>query len=406
MWASQFRFGATRRKTSGIWTSWLSARESYRRGSRGFTGGRFAIGSAALFDRFVGMNGALGPRVLVVGGGAIGGVTAAHLRQAGVHVTALVTNAGIREAIKQNGYRLQGHTTLRHVEAPHILANAADGDSDSYDYALLAVQPPAVEQATREMAPLLKADGRVVCFQNGLCEERVAAIVGAERVLGGIVSWGASMPEPGVFDRTSDGGFTLGRLSGEIDDNTRNLAHILSHVGPVTYTTNLLGARFSKLAMNSAVSTLGTLGGTQVGGLLRHAFVRRLALEIVTEACLVADAIGVRLERLATTVDVRWFSIKEKPGVFAPELWAKHALVYLVGLRYRRMRSSMLQAIERGRPPAVDFLNGELVSRAEKVGLLVPTNTLARTLVWEIAKGQRSSGLDTLRHLYDETRPR
>jgi 2-dehydropantoate 2-reductase len=325
-----------------------------------------------------------------------------------VDVTALVTNAGIRQALKTNGYTLQGHTPLRHVEQPLILASASEGVPGSYDYALLAVQPPVVEQATVETAPLLKPDGRVVCFQNGLCEERVAAIVGAERVLGGIVSWGASMPEAGVFDRTSEGGFTLGRLSGEIDDKTRNLAHILSHVGPVTYTNNLIGARFSKLAMNSAVSTLGTLGGTHVGGLLRHAFVRRLALEIVTEACQVADAIGVRLERLATTVDVSWFAIDPRAGsgVLSPGLWAKHALVYLVGLRYRRMRSSMLQAIERGRPPAVDFLNGELVARAERMGLHVPTNTLARDLVWQISNGQRTSSLDTLRYLYDQTRSR
>lgn len=323
-----------------------------------------------------------------------------------MNVTALVTNAGIREAISAHGYRLRGHTTLRHVEAPHILASAKDGEPGSYDYALLAVQPPVVEQATQEMAPLLKADGRVVCFQNGLCEERVAAIVGPERVLGGIVLWGASMPETGVFDRTSEGGFTLGRLSGPIDDATRNLAHILSHVGPVTFTNNLIGARFSKLAMNSAVSTLGTLGGTHVGALLRHAFVRRLALEIVTEACQVAHGMGVHLEKLATTVHVSWFSIDTRSNSFSPQLWAKHALVYLVGLRYRRMRSSMLQAIERGRPPAVDFLNGELVSRGERLGIRVPTNKLARDLVWEIAQGKRTSSLDTLHFLYDETRVR
>src|SRR5690606_33947525 len=149
----------------------------------------------------------------------------------------------------------------------------------------------------------------VVCFQNGLCEERVAR-VGAERVLGGIVAWGASMPKPGVFDRTSDGGFTVGRLSGPIDAQTRRSGELLTAVGPVTYTDNLLGARFSKLAINCAVSTLGTLGGTHVGALLRHSFVRRLALEIVTEACRVADGLGIQLEKLATTVDVRWFVLR------------------------------------------------------------------------------------------------
>lgn len=352
------------------------------------------------------MNGPSGTRVLVVGSGAIGGVTAAHLARAGVDVTSLVTNATTHAALVSSGYRLRGHTSLTQVPAARLLTAAGLGTAASYDFALLAVQPPAVEAAAREIAPLLTPSGRLVCFQNGLCEERVAKIVGADRVLGGIVAWGASMPEPGVFDRTSRGGFTLGRLTGTPDEPCRKLGRLLEAVGPVTYTDNLIGARFSKLAINCAVSTLGTLGGTNVGGLLSHTFVRRLALEIITEACAVAGALGVRLEKIATTVDVRWFSLREaeRRGAFRPSLFGKHALVYAVGRRYRRMRSSMLQAIERGRPPAVDFLNGELVTRAERLGLGAPVNARARDMVWEVARGERSSGLGTLRQLFADTR--
>ncbi len=353
------------------------------------------------------MNGLAGTRVLVVGSGAIGGVTAAHLRHAGVDVTSLVTNAQTREALLRSGYRLRGHTSLRQVPDPRILERATEGVPESYDFALLAVQPPQVEQAVAEIAPLLKPAGRVVCFQNGLCEERIAATLGPERVLGGIVAWGASMPEPGLFDKTSAGGFTLGRLTGPIDAPCYELGRLLSSVGPVTYTSNLIGARFSKLAINCAVSTLGTLGGINVGGLLNHGFVRRLALEIITEACQVAAGLGVRLEKLATTVDVRWFALRadEPRGSIHPSLLAKHALVYAVGRKYRRMRSSMLQAIERGRPPAVDFLNGELVTRGQRLGLAVPVNTRARDLVWEIARRERNSSLDTLRQLFADTTP-
>lgn len=351
------------------------------------------------------MNGLAGTRVLVVGSGAIGGVTAAHLRHAGVDVTSLVTNPQTREALEKGGYRLRGHTTLRQVNNPQVLNSAAEGPRESFDFALLAVQPPQVEQAVVEIAPLLKPDARVVCFQNGLCEERVASVVGAERVLGGIVAWGASMPEPGLFDKTSAGGFTLGRLTGPIDGACYELGKILSSVGPVTYTNNLIGARFSKLAINCAVSTLGTLGGTNVGGLLKHAFVRRLALEIITEACRVAEGLGIRVEKLATTVDVRWFALRpdESRRSLHPSLLAKHALVYAVGRKYRRMRSSMLSAIERGRPPAVDFLNGELVTRGERLGIAVPVNTRARDLVWQVARRERESSLSTLRQLFADT---
>ena len=72
------------------------------------------------------MNGLAGTRVLVVGSGAIGGVTAAHLRHAGVDVTSLVTNAQTREALLRSGYRLRGHTSLRQVPDPRILERAAD----------------------------------------------------------------------------------------------------------------------------------------------------------------------------------------------------------------------------------------------------------------------------------------
>ena len=67
------------------------------------------------------------------------------------------------------------------------------------------------------------------------------------------------------------------------------------------------------------------------------------------------------------------------------------------------MRSSMLQAIERGRPPAVDFLNGELVTRGERLGIAVPVNTRARELVWQVARRERESSMGTLRHLFAET---
>jgi 2-dehydropantoate 2-reductase len=66
-------------------------------------------------------------------------------------------------------------------------------------------------------------------------------------------------------------------------------------------------------------------------------------------------------------------------------------LLIAVGLRYRRMRSSMLAAIERGRTPAIDFLNGEVVTRARTHGIDVPVNTKVVETVWAIARGAESS---------------
>jgi 2-dehydropantoate 2-reductase len=248
----------------------------------------------------------------------------------------------------------------------------------------------------------------VVVLQNGLCEERVAAIVGEPRVIGAVVGWGATMPSPGVYERTAPGGFTLGMLSGApIPPRHDRFVQALEAIGPVETTTNLRGKRWSKLAINSAISTLGTLGGDRLGALMPHRFVRRLALEIFSEVTAVAREERVKLEKVSGTIDLAWISLTDEERLMAgsPSLVAKHALLLAVGLRFRRMRSSMLSAIERGRTPAVDFLNGEVVTRAERHGIPVPVNAKARELVWALSEKKRTSGLSLLRELYDATGP-
>lgn len=329
---------------------------------------------------------------------------AAHLIEQGLDTTALTTNPLIADAINTNGFVVRGEGALGGVRGAAV-RSIAKGTAP-FDYVLLATQPPDVEKAAREMSPWLAPDGAMVCFQNGLCEERVGAIVGPERVLGAVVAWGASMIEPGVYDRTSAGGFALGRTSGEVDAKVEELARLLEAVGPVHATTNLLGARWSKLAINCAISSLGTVGGDRLGALLRHRFVRRLALEIMTETRDVARTLGVRLEKVAGTLDLDWIALTpaDRASSGSASLVAKHALLLAVGARYRRLRSSMLAAIERGRPPAVDFLNGEVVTRGATLGLPTPVSAAVQARVHAIAAGRLRPSLDGLRALYAETR--
>jgi 2-dehydropantoate 2-reductase len=346
------------------------------------------------------------PRLLVIGCGGIGGIVAAHLFEQGHDVTALTTNPLIADAVNEHGFRVRGDGSPGTVRGQVVRELPANGAP--FDFVFLATQPPQLEQAARQVLPALAPQGAMVCFQNGLCEERVAAIAGRERTLGAIVAWGASMVEPGVYDRTSSGGFVLGRLPGQDERDPRLdvLARLLEAVGPTSISDNLAGARWSKLAINCAISSLGTVGGERLGVLMRHRFVRRLALEIMTETVVVARALGVRLEKVSGTLDLDWIALTDAERVAAgsPGLVAKHALLLAVGARYRRLRSSMLAAIERGRPPAVDFLNGEVITRGAAFGLATPINVAIRDEVLAIARGEGRPGLDRLRTFFERTR--
>jgi 2-dehydropantoate 2-reductase len=146
------------------------------------------------------------------------------------------------------------------------------------------------------------------------------------------------------------------------------------------------------------VSALGTIAGERLGPLVRVRRYRRLALEIMTEAVAVARAEGVQLEKVAGTLDLAWVALTEadKARAASVSLTTKHALLLAVGLRYRRMRSSMLAAIERKRTPAIDFLNGEVVSRSQNHGIATPTNARIVDTVWSIANGTLTSSRETL----------
>ncbi len=332
-------------------------------------------------------------KILVMGAGGIGGIVAATLASTGHDVTAISTNQTIRDAVQRDGFIVL-RDGKRHSTRGHI----SDVPSGIYDVVILATQPPSVEQAASTALPFLAADGRMVVLQNGLCEERVAAIVGAERVVGAIVAWGASMPQPGHYEQTAKGGFAIGRLDGNVDAALASIAKLLSAIGPIKITHNVRGARWSKLALNSAISSLGTIAGARLGSVVRVQRYRRLALEIMTEVVEVARASGVKLEKVAGTMDLDWVALNanERNQRGSAGLLAKHALLLAVGLKYRRMRSSMLAAIERGRVPAIDFLNGEVAAHGRKLGIATPVNDAIVATVWAIANGTLPSSMATL----------
>ncbi len=345
------------------------------------------------------------PRVLVMGLGGIGGIVAAHLLEQGVDVAPISTNSAIRDSIEKGGFWVGGDGDTRIVPGQALSDPPLGGEG--YDYILLATQPPQVEIAAQTAMGALADDGVMVVFQNGLCEERIAKLIGKERVVGAIIAWGASMVGPGRYQRTSSGGFTIGRISGAADDRCEELGNLLECIGPVQLTDNLRGARWSKLAINCAVSSIGTVGGDRLGALLAHRFARRLALEVMSEVVQVATAEDVELVKVAGTIDLNKLALteQERKASGSASLVKKHALLLAVGARYRRLRSSMLAAIERGRKPAVDFLNGEVVSRADKHGIDVPVNARLQQTIHRIAAGELRPSLETLRRIYDDTRP-
>jgi 2-dehydropantoate 2-reductase len=312
----------------------------------------------------------------------------------------LVTpNASVQKAWLEGRVTLNGTPLTTRIQPDRILTQVSDSDGP-FDLAFLAVQPDQIAPTLSALVPRLSPGAEVVTLTNGLCDEQVAEVVGVERAVGAVVMWGARMTEPGRYVRTSKGGFVAGKLPAATTPISARALELLSWVGQAKVTSNLLGARFSKLALNSAISTLGTIGGQTLGRLLLRQDCRSLTLTIVKEAVAVAHAEGVGLESV-TPLDMEWLA-RETPSAGSRLL--RHLSLLLVGFRYRQLRSSMLAAVERGRTPAVDYLNGEIVRRGKALGVEVPVNEAARKLVWSIAHGDREPGRAALEALITTSR--
>jgi 2-dehydropantoate 2-reductase len=105
----------------------------------------------------------------------------------------------------------------------------------------------------------------------------------------------------------------------------------------------------------------------------------------------------LEIDKIAITDAERQLSIG------SPRLAYKHSILLAVGLKYRRMRSSMLYALERGRPPEIDYLNGEIVGRGAVHGVPTPVNRALVAQVRAIERKQAAPSLETLRALHDRT---
>jgi 2-dehydropantoate 2-reductase len=74
----------------------------------------------------------------------------------------------------------------------------------------------------------------------------------------------------------------------------------------------------------------------------------------------------------------------------------RHCVIRMIGFKYRRIRSSSLQSLERGRPTEIDDLNGYICDRAAEHAVPVPVNRAAVAMVKEIEGGQRLVTMENL----------
>jgi 2-dehydropantoate 2-reductase len=334
--------------------------------------------------------------VLVVGAGAIGGVTAAKMTGEVRCVAVLDANREHAERMRDPGLLLDDVGEERRVQLDaHDDPAQLEGP---FDFALVTLKAPHLEAA---LSPLVERGlaKTFVSLGNGLVQDRIAAIVGGENLVVGTVEWGATNLGPGHLAQTTRAPFVIGEPDGETRERTRLLAEALETVADVRITENISGQVWSKLLVNSAFSGLGAVSGLLYREVVADPDGREAALAVWREGYDVGMAQGITLDEVlgvpAESLVVRGQEDRQR---------ADEALEVAMGYA-GATKASMLQDLERGVKTEVDVINGGVVERGLEYGVETPLNAHVVELMHAMERGERRPGADVFGELYEISDP-
>ena len=294
-------------------------------------------------------------KLAVMGAGAVGCYYGAMLALAD-HQVVLVGREPFVEAVSRNGLVLEkaGERLVAQVEAssdPSAIAGA--------DMAMVCVKSGDTERAGQDIASYLGPDCRVLSLQNGVSNAETLADILGRSVLAVAVYLASRMSGAGLVRHEGRGDL---ELSGQGADE---IAGILNAAGVETrICEDVTRSLWAKLVVNCAINPLSAITRLPYGEMAAQDGVPQLMEDIALEALAVAHAEGISVP------DSVLETIRTIPVSMAGQI------------------SSTAQDLMRGKRTEIDFLNGEIVRRARRLGIDVPINRTLTLLVKSAERGE------------------
>ena len=307
-------------------------------------------------------------RIAMMGSGGVGGYFGARLAQAGHDVTFIARGRHLA-AMRANGLHVKSGSGDLHL--PHPRATDDPSTIEPVDVVFFAVKLWDTEDAARAIAPLLARGGVVIPFQNGVeSMQRIGAIVGAERVLGGTAHIAASIGEPGVIVHLGTmQRIRIGSARGEPPAVAHALVAALKEVGvDAEVVTDIVRALWEKFCFLVALSGM-TAAARQPIGVIREDADMRVVFEVaVREAWTLARAKGVALA----------------------DDFVQNQMRFADGLPHA-MKASMLHDLAAGNRLEAPWLSGAVARMAREIGLATPVHATLYAVIKPYLDGGRSS---------------
>jgi 2-dehydropantoate 2-reductase len=289
-------------------------------------------------------------KIVIMGSGAMGGYIGGRLAQAGRDVT-FIDRGHHLQAMRQNGLQLQspaGDFLIKPIKATDDPAEIGPVDLiffcvKSYDVL------PAAEMLQPMMGPLTV----IIPIQNGIGHvEKIASVLGAEHVLGGMSLIMGTVAEPGIVQHyLAPDTLEFGEIKGGHSSRCDRIERVLAVSGfKATVCPNIVERMWWKLAAYSGVGVFCVVRGDK-GMIWAASETKALYRQAIAEAVTVAQAKDIPL---ADSVPDEHIAILDP----LPPQW----------------KPSMLVALEQGHRLELDSIQGALCAIGREVGVPTPIN--------------------------------
>jgi 2-dehydropantoate 2-reductase len=304
-------------------------------------------------------------RIAAMAAGAVGGYFGARMAAAG-HDVAFIARGAHRDAIRNNGLMIE--STLGNLHLKDASVTDDPRAVGPVDIVLFAVKLWDTETAAHLARPLIGPNTRLITFQNGVDSvERIAPILGADRVAGGIAYIASVIDRPGVIAHTSEfARMRCGRVDGKDDPVLDAFADAAKAAAiDIETSAQINSDRWRKFTFLVALSGMTAATRQPIGVTLADPDMKAFFRSLMQEVVAVARTGGVEL------------------GDGFVDQQMKFAESAPFG-----MRASMAHDLERGNRIELDWLAGKVVELGRKFGVPVPANEAVYSLLKPYRLGQ------------------
>mgnify|MGYP001062212944 CR=1 FL=1 len=317
--------------------------------------------------------------ICVFGAGSIGCYLGGRLQAAGYRVR-LIGRPRLAAEIARHGLRLSDYRGADFQLPPERIRYSTDpADATGADLVLVTVKSAATEQAARELAPVLKPSALVVSFQNGVGNaELLRRHLPAQTVLTGMVPFNVVQRGEGRFHQGSGGD-----LMAQPHARLAPFRAAFERAGlPLHERADIVEVQWAKLLLNlnNAINALSDL--PLKTELSQRAYRRCLALA-QGEALRLYAAAGIRPARITPLPPRLLPLVLSLPDGLFQRLARRMLAIDPLA------RSSTWEDLQAGRKTEIDWINGEIVRLAQRLGRAAPVNARLVALIREAENGQR-----------------